>query len=52
MEISFMTMIVYNMACTLYMLQKILQNKSLNKEKKNYHHKKKPFKLKLKGLPI
>lgn len=34
MEISFMTMIVCNMACTLYMLQKILQNKSLNKEKK------------------
>lgn len=52
MEISFMTMIVCNMACTLYMLQKILQNKSLNKEKKKLSSQKKPFKLKLKGLPI
>lgn len=41
MEISFMTMIVCNMACTLYMLQKILQNKSLNKEKKKLSSQKK-----------
>lgn len=41
MEISFMTMIVCNMACTLYMLQKILQNKSLNKEKNKLSSQKK-----------